>query len=218
MPIRSVSIVRHGTLALALMLGACAAQVEPPVVEYGEKYPIGIRSETVAMTLPFGPVAASSADDEQRRFAGFVAGYLDRSHGPLTVVAPAEPTVLRARLIAAGIPPGSINAVVSTDGAEDTLVLRYERYVATLPQCGDWSGPAGFDPLNRAHSNFGCAAQANMGAMAADPADLVRMREASPTDAQNANRVIRRYRAGEPPAAIPTPLQNSGAAGTTSSR
>jgi pilus assembly protein CpaD len=199
--------------ATAIALAACTPQVEPPSMDYSQRFPIGVRAETMALTLPL-----ERAGDDDRRLASFAAGCLDRGHGPLTVVAPVEPRELRERLTASGVPVGSVRTIVSDSGARDTVTLRYERYVATLPSCGDWSGSAGRNPWNDVHSNFGCAQQNNLGVMAADPADLVRMREPGPTDTANATRVIQRYRAGESPAAVQSPLQNSGAAGTTSIR
>lgn len=203
---------------LALALSGCTPAPEPPAMDYKEKYALRVRMETVALTLPFSQPSAPLAADDQLRFTNLVTGYLDRGHGPITIVAPVQPRELRDQLLATGIPSNAIRTVVSESGAGDTVTLRYERYVAVVPQCGDWTGPAGRNPLNDVHSNFGCASQNNLGVMVADPADLLRMRQATPTDTQNANRVIQRYRAGEPPAAIPTPLQSSGAAGTTSSR
>ena len=202
--------------AALVSLASCGPTVEPPELSYAEKYPIRVRAETVAATLPFSSAARDATDG--MRFDALVSGYLDRGNGPLTVVAPSEPQALKQALMAAGIPANAIRTLIVPASAMDTVTLRYERYVASRIECGDWSGSAGHDPLNTTHSNFGCAMQNNFGAMAADPADLVRMREAAPTDAQNSNRVMRRYRAGEPPAAVQTPLQRSGAAGSTSTR
>jgi pilus assembly protein CpaD len=202
----------------ALALAGCAPGMEPPAMDYNERYPVRVRVETVAVTLPFARAGTPFDSNDQLRLASLVAGYLDRGHGPITIVAPAEPREIRDQLVAAGVPTNAIRTVVSEAGAGNAVTLRYERYVAMLPQCGDWTGSTSRNPLNDVHSNFGCAMQNNLGVMVADPADLVRMRDASATDTQNANRVIQRYRAGEPPAAIPTPLQSSGAAGTTSNR
>lgn len=200
----------------AALLAGCTPPPEPPAHDYNVIYPVGVRVETVAVTFPLGTQPPSSEDE--LRLGSFVAGYLDRGHGPLIIAAPAEPRELRERLIVSGVPASAIRLVTTDSGARDAATLRYEKYVAVLPTCGDWGGMTGRNPLNDVHSNFGCAQQRNMGAMAADPADLLRMRPPAPTDSQNANRVVQRYRAGEPTAATPSPLQERGAAGTTSQR
>jgi len=108
--------------------------------------------------------------------------------------------------------------MLSEQSAPGAVTVSYQRYTVAVPNCGDWSASARVDHQNLAHSNFGCSQQRNIGLMAADPADLVRMREPQSTDAQNANRVMQKFRTGQSPAAVPSPLQTSGAAGTTSVR
>lgn len=211
------TLSRFGAVYLAaVLLAACTQSPERPAHDYNVIYPIGVRVETVAVTFPLG--TQPSGTEDEFRLAAFVADYLDRGHGPLTIAARADPRELRERLIVSGVPASAIRAVTIESGARDAATLRYERYVSVLPTCGDWTGTTGRNPLNDVHSNFGCAQQRNMGAMAADPADLLRMRAPAPTDTQNANRVVQRYRAGEPTAATPSPLQERGAAGTTSQR
>ena len=47
------------------------------------------------------------------------------------------------------------------------------RYIVTPPSCPDWTKPAGVDRANQVSSNFGCATEANLGLMIADPGALV---------------------------------------------
>ena len=75
------------------------------------------------------------------------------------------------------------------------LVL--ERYLVTLPACPDWSRESGTDFANLPHSNFGCATQANLGLMVADPRDLVRDRPLAPADGVHQAEGIVRYRTGK---------------------
>src|SRR5258708_31949418 len=162
------------------------------------------------------------ADDEDSRFAPLIAGFLERGHGQITIAArapdlrrgaPENLRRVRERLLAAGVPASAIRVLVTEQGAPDAVTVSYERYEVQLPTCGDWSKSLSFDPYNEVHPNFGCATQHNIGAMAADPADLIRKRESDPADAQNSNRVIERYRAGQPPGSVPNPPQFLGASG-----
>lgn len=67
---------------------------------------------------------------------------------------------------AAPVAPGTVRVVVS-------------RARASVPGCPDWSRDASIDFDQHTSSNYGCAANANLAAMAADPADLIRGQSAT---------------------------------------
>lgn len=213
--------LRRFALILVTALAACGPLEDRAATDYREKYPVQVTSETVSLALPVQEVAGSMTPDDELRLRAMIAGYLDRGHGPLTLIAGmrnstpsfAELDAIREKLLAAGVPESSLRFVSLPQLPGNVVTLRFERYNALVPTCGDWSSHPGHDYSNNVHSNFGCANQRNMGLMLADPADLQRMREAAPTDTQNSNRVIQRYRKGEPPAATPTPLQVQGGTG-----
>jgi pilus assembly protein CpaD len=214
-------LFRSSALVLVTALVACGPLEDRPATDYREKYPVQVTAETVSLALPLPLAAGAMTPEDETRFGAIVAGYLDRGHGPLTLVAGtrngspgfAELDAVREKLLAAGVPENAIRLVSLPQLPGNVVTLRYERYNALVPVCGDWSSHAGHDYSNNVHSNFGCANQRNMGLMLADPADLQRMREAAPTDTQNANRVMQRYRKGEPTAATPSPLQIQGGTG-----
>lgn len=80
------------------------------------------------------------------------------------------------------VPPGSVRVVVS-------------RARATVPGCPDWSRPATPDFVGSTTSNYGCATNAALAAMVADPSDLVEGREAgAAVDPATASKAIRVYR------------------------
>jgi pilus assembly protein CpaD len=215
-------------LAAFLLASACTVADAPPQ-DYRASFPLSVQAETVVLPLPVGDPQAPFATIDERGLSMLVGNYLDRGHGPLTVTARspdgADETRARAvlatihdRLVSSGVPASSIRLMLSEQGTADAVTVSYQRYTAAVPTCGDWSASPIVNHQNLAHSNFGCAQQRNIGLMAADPADLVRMRDSEPTDAQNSNRVIQKFRTGQSPAAVPSPLQSSGAAGTTSIR
>lgn len=210
----------RSAVVLVLALAACVPQ-ERPATDYRDKYPVQVTSETVSLALPVQEAAGAMSPDDETRFGAIVAGYLDRGRGPLTLVAGmrnstpsfAELDAIRGKLLAAGVPENSIRLVSLPQLAGNVVTLRYERFNVLVPSCGDWSSHPGHNYSNDVHSNFGCANQRNMGLMLADPADLQQMRDTQPTDTQNANRVMQRYRKGEPTAATPSPLQVQGGTG-----
>lgn len=83
------------------------------------------------------------------------------------------------------VPDGSVRVVVS-------------RATASVPGCPDWSRPASPDFVGSTMSNYGCAANAALAAMVADPIDLVQGRDGGPTDPAVATRAIGAYRAAPP--------------------
>jgi pilus assembly protein CpaD len=207
-------------LALAgAAFAALAACTDPLPTDYREKY--ALRPYPTTVVMPVHVVQDSLADDEEARLAPLVASYLERGHGPITISArspdlragvPENLRRMRERLLAAGVPASAIRVLITEQGGSDAVTVSYERYEVAVPICGDWSGSAVYDPYNDVHSNFGCATQRNVGLMVADPADLVRKRDSS-SDAQSSDRIVQRYRAGQPPGAIPNPQQLLGASG-----
>ena len=216
---RSSTLRTLTRLALAAAaLAVVAACTEPVATDYREKYPVSAYPATVVFGIHTVGGRVAFAGDDEAQFNGLIAGYIDRGHGPLTISAPAGSgdklppalSAVRARLIAAGVPARDIQMTVTSQGSADTVTMSYERYEATLPTCGDWTSAPSYNPYNDVGSNFGCALQRDIGLMAADPADLVRMRTAAPADAQNASRVIQKYHAGAPTWAVPNPPQAYG--------
>jgi pilus assembly protein CpaD len=79
------------------------------------------------------------------------------------------------------VAPGTVRIVVS-------------RATASVPGCPDW-GEDQIAPTVRTSSNYGCATNANLAAMIADPNDLVVGRGGNvDRSSQTANRAIRVYR------------------------
>jgi pilus assembly protein CpaD len=79
------------------------------------------------------------------------------------------------------IAPGTIRVVVT-------------RSQASVPSCPDWSTTteSNFNAGN--HSNYGCATNANIAAMVADPEDLVRGRESSRLDRNSGKAAVNAYK------------------------
>lgn len=80
---------------------------------------------------------------------------------------------------------------------------------AHVPGCPDWHTRSATDFQNRTTSNYGCATNANMAAMVADPMDLVRGQSERSNDPLTASRAIDTYRR-----ATPTGAGGLGGAGT----
>ena len=80
-----------------------------------------------------------------------------------------------------------------------TLRVIVTRSSAYVPGCPDWSRNLENNYKNAASSNFGCAVNANLAAMIADPEDLVKGKSGeSSTDAAVALKAIDTYRNAKP--------------------
>lgn len=126
---------------------------------------------------PMSVTVLRDAGPEEREAARMLQGWLEDEGGIDTVY----------REVAGVVPAG----------AGRTIGLSFQAYVAVVPNCGDWSGTAGFNPTNAHHTNFGCAYHRNFGLMLSDPGDLVRGRSAGSADATRQTVVLQKYRAGE---------------------
>lgn len=205
----------------ATALALVSACTEPVPTDYRERYAVSAYPTTVVLGVHVAGGRVAFAGDEELRFNGLVAGYLDRGHAPIVISArgPAQAgaalppglAAVRDRLVAGGVPARDIRIALTDQGAPDVVTVSYQRYEALLPTCGDWTSAPSYNPYNEASSNFGCALQRDIGLMVADPADLVRARPAAPTDGQNASRVIQKYHAGQPTWVTPNPPQAIGA-------
>jgi pilus assembly protein CpaD len=92
-----------------------------------------------------------------------------------------------APVTAGQVPAGSVRIVAT-------------RTVASVPGCPDWAPEDnGVTPRQNTSTNYGCATNANLAAMIADPNDLVRGQTDSGNGAANtASRAIRVFRQRQP--------------------
>ncbi len=104
---------------------------------------------------------------------------------------------------AEGVPPpqGTVRVIV-------------RRAVASVPGCPDWRRASNPEPANSTMSNYGCATNANLAAMVADPNDLVKGKEGEGPDAQITNRSIGGWR--NAPAIPPRSLKEESTGGVKS--
>ena len=98
-------------------------------------------------------------------------------------------------------PPAEPGLLLSPrpSGADKAVILA-GRFDVHVSGCPDWRKPELDEYSNTASSNFGCASAHNLALMVADPEDLVRGREAGPSDGVRAASTVRKYRSGVLPA------------------
>jgi len=196
-------------LLLAALTAACAHNKRESLEVEGK--PIASVADTHVIEvveagerLEFSPSSATPSLTQLAEIDAFAKIYRTVGHGPITITAPKEGEVakafaaqVRARLIEQGVSFAAVAAAMH-GGEGDAVVLSFTRYEAEAPDC-----PAIYEQNlsrqtdNRAYDSFGCAMQANLAAMIADPADLLGPRDADPRDGARRAVVFKNYRDGK---------------------
>ena len=168
------------SLTLGLALAACGGMPSNPTV-YSTHQAVVERSTMVldVTTSSDGlPIA-----EQQRIAAWFEAinlGYGDRvsiddpTFSPQTRSAVARLSGRYGLLVADGSP------IVAGDLAPGQARVVIARSNARVPGCPDWSETSDATLLNGLSANYGCATNANMAAMMANPEDLIMGQKGSP--------------------------------------
>ncbi|WP_208976378.1 CpaD family pilus assembly protein [Polycladidibacter hongkongensis] len=107
---------------------------------------------------------------------------------------------IKAALKSGGVQSGRIvtrTYPVTDPAASAPIRLAFAKVKATVHECGQWPENIRSNTQNTNFENFGCSTQANLAAMVDNPADLLRPRAMTPSDATRRNVVMGRHRAGE---------------------
>ncbi|GAA0550082.1 pilus assembly protein CpaD [Rhizomicrobium palustre] len=208
-------VLRAAAVGAVLLAGSCAgpdrdgtAFTDPSV-----NHPISVEPHFAAIKLNFAASEQGLLPDDAAKFEGFVADFMSRGSGSISVSAPQgsdSVAVLRyfgARLSEMGVPRGRI-LVGTHEGADKRVEIGFIAYTASTKPCGDWSENLGKTYDNTSAKNFGCAVQQNIAAQVADPRDLLEMRPSDPSDAARRAVVIGNYENGKPTAAEKTKDQS----------
>lgn len=200
-------ILRVAAIAAVLLAGSCASPTdELSMADGAANHPITVEPRFASLKLSFSAPEAGLLPDDSERFDAFVADYLSRGSGSISVSAPqgadsaAVISYFGTRLFNMGVPRAHI--IVGThDGSDARVEIGYIAYAAKTDPCGDWSDNIAKTYDNRPARNFGCAVQHNMAAQVADPRDLIEMRPTDPADAGRRATVLDNYEKGKPTAA-----------------
>lgn len=183
-----------GCLATAQDRNASALRGVEPV-----NVPVVSRADyALDLAAPGGSLPSSEAGRLDGWFRSLQLGYGDNIYvdGPDAYGARSDVARVAGRygmLVSSGAPvttgdiaPGSVRVVVS-------------RTRASVPNCPNWSEASQPNLNNNSMSNLGCAVNANLAAMVANPEDLVHGREGSGLgDALTATKAVDSYRKATP--------------------
>ncbi|MEM1289393.1 MAG: CpaD family pilus assembly protein [Pseudomonadota bacterium] len=202
-----------------LMLAAChtsgssVGTYDPRFVNYEDRHKLTLQQSERNLPLMVGASAHGLTGGDRTALAGFVRSYQSGGEGSLRIRVPQG----SANAGAAHRALSDIHTVVARAGGNPSRILVeryhvgnpsahapimvvYDRIAAVTNECGDWSD--NFNPPfeQSDYFNYGCATQANLGAMLEDPRDLVRPRGMGRPDAGRRAQVLANYRQGEPTA------------------
>jgi pilus assembly protein CpaD len=172
-PVSKKALASALSASLVLVLGGCGGMPSNTGLESVHQ-PI-ISRTNYTLDVNAGPGGISIP--EQRRLAGWFEA-LDLRYGDrITIDDPMRSGASRAAVggIAGryGLLVGDEAPVTAGAVAPGTVRIVVTRSSANVPGCPDWSAKSETNLKNATSSNYGCATNANMAAMVADPEHLL---------------------------------------------
>ena len=191
---------------VATSIGACSPP-PPGNPNYRVAFPIEVVDKTFSVTIRFTQLEKTTDLRDAPLLKEFVQEFHRRATSRIQLATPSDldrSTSLAAisaaqeQLESLGISRTDMvlepGLTTPARGATE-VVLSFRGAVAKVPNCGDWSGEAGFNPTNMPSKNYGCAYQRNIGLMLSNPNDL-RNTKPVPVDTLRSDLVIQNFREG----------------------
>ncbi|MEM5581212.1 MULTISPECIES: CpaD family pilus assembly protein [unclassified Roseibium] len=215
--VRKTTASRSALVAFGcLTLLGCQNQSQQPTAllashDYRLQHPIVVTEAPETLDLPIGRNTRSLNGPIEGTIASFAVDSRQRGNGAVEILVPSgganEAAVhavtpqIRRSLQQGGLSGSHIRTrtyAVQDPSADAPIRLSYPRMQATAGECGVWpKNLGGGVGENANYENFGCAAQANLAAIVANPSDLLTPRASTPADQNRRAVVLERYRKGE---------------------
>ncbi len=196
---------------LAGLLAGCSTTTGTSDVNLADhdprhRHPIMLSNEPEALVIPVGMNGPALSPAIERAIGHYVAGYAEHGTGGITIQVPTASAnsvaasqtgqAVHYALVRAGVPRANIRVApyfVGDHAKVAALRVTYLRVKAVAPKCGVWPEPLPNDFRNSQYHNFGCAAQQNLAAMVANPADVVRPRAMDPSNGARRSDVVKKF-------------------------
>lgn len=210
--LKRVGLVGIAALTLAACQHSRSAEstYDPRSLEYEQRHPLTLQQREHTLPLLVGANGNGLTGGDRTALSGFMQSYRSQGEGSLRIRVPQGSMNASAAhsaladihdVVAAG--GGNPSAIlveryeVNNPSAHAPIMVVFDRLEAVTNACGIWSDTFNPSQDRTDFYNFGCASQSNLGAMLADPRDLVRPRGVGYPDAGRRAEVLARYRRGE---------------------
>lgn len=192
------------TLAFTAILASCdwePAQFIADAQLENNKFRAGNRVDLVQYnhTVKFSCPGARAPKRELTRLNAFFKGIQLKYGDDITLRGgtKARQRSLTAYIRRTGLPVSvRVESGNPNEKKTNTIALLVERYVVTPPACPNWSNFHGTEQRNMPGSQYGCATDAALGYMIANPKDLATGQIMTPGNSDAAIAAQRRYRTG----------------------
>ena len=205
--IPQLALLRAATVCLlATSISACSPP-QPGSPDYRVAFPIEVVDKTFRVTIRFVQLEKTTDLSESPQLKEFVQEFHRRATSRIHLATPSDLdhsiglaaiSAAQEQLESLGISRTDMvlepGLTTPAQGATEVL-LSFRGAVAKVPNCGDWSGEAGFNPTNMPGKNYGCAYQRNIGLMLSNPNDLRNIKPVA-VDTLRSDLVIQNFREG----------------------
>jgi pilus assembly protein CpaD len=203
---------RASLFVLAIALSGCGGFNGAENAEFSSlvSHPISVEQKTASLSIEVDRGQIAMTPSDRNEIAAFANAYRDKGHGRMTIATPAGApnsgaaaslvSDIRAALMEAGIAKDAITYTAyqaPSNQVNAPVLVSYTHYIAQATPCHGLTEDLAYLPENNEPANFGCATQANLAALVADPADLLGQREMDAADADRRSTVLDKYRKGE---------------------
>lgn len=168
-----------------------------------EQYPLKAQSRTRAINLRVNPNGLS---DNQRLALSQLAQNVSWTRGEpadVEIVTAGDPAAVAAGravgdfLMAHDVDSADLSQASRQEQPADIVTVNVTEYRARTYDCNQSWENLSRTADNKPYNNFGCAISSNLAAMVADPRDLARPQDATPSDATRKSVILGKYRNGD---------------------
>jgi len=211
---RSIPLWAISIAVSAISLAACTlapTYVNPKSHDYRVRHHLDIKPVVARVGVEFAKDDSSISENVRSQLEEYFDAYLKSGRGTIemtvfpdgsdTTVLGQRSSVIKDQALRQGVRRNEISSRIGDvrPDRQSLVEIAFRSHIVRVPTCGDWTRDnlANFD--NAPTTNNGCATQANLGKMVADPGDLAHRRETSDPNTASVLRVIGRHQAGESP-------------------
>ena len=222
----------NASFAVVVALMAAACNVAPTEVMLADhdhrlRHQYEVRPVMARVAVPFEQGRSLISSDVIGELNDYFAAYLRAGRGIIEMTVYQDgstdsllidrASAIEASAFAQGVraPEIRVRIAKAAQGEASLVELVFHSHIVSVPECGDWTKDnlRNFD--NALTTNFGCATQANLGKMVADPGDLISRRKAQDPDTTSVLRVLGRHQAGDSPSSADNAAGPKAALGAT---